>query len=121
MIYNFRIFSCGFAALATALNSNYSENIKLAELVELAQNDGITNCGELFSVNWLVEFITRHWPQIHSQIMDFPTPFCIIQHFMKNVEFLTSFLIPYDCDKNFEPCNKNGHSAHWAILVGYFN
>lgn len=107
--------------MATALNSNYSENIKLAELVELAKNDGITNFGELFSVNWLVEFITRHWPQIRTKIMDFPTPFCIIQRFMENAEFPASFLIPYDCDKNFEPCIKNGHSAHWAILVGDFN
>ena len=27
-------------------------------------------------------------------------------------------LVPYDNDKNFEPCLKNGHKAHWAVLTG---
>ena len=28
-------------------------------------------------------------------------------------------LIAYDCDFNFEPCNKNGKKAHWALITGY--
>jgi len=28
-------------------------------------------------------------------------------------------LLPYDCDKNHAPCMKNGHSAHWAVLIGF--
>lgn len=27
-------------------------------------------------------------------------------------------LVAYDCDLNFEPCNKNGLKAHWALLIG---
>ena len=27
-------------------------------------------------------------------------------------------LIPYDNDKNFEPCLRNGHKAHWALATG---
>ena len=27
-------------------------------------------------------------------------------------------LVPYDNDKNFEPCLKYGHKAHWAVLTG---
>jgi hypothetical protein len=25
----------------------------------------------------------------------------------------------YDKDKNHEPCLKNGHSAHWAVITGF--
>jgi hypothetical protein len=28
-------------------------------------------------------------------------------------------IIAYDCDFNFEPCNKRGRKAHWALIVGY--
>ena len=28
-------------------------------------------------------------------------------------------LISYDCDFNFEPCNKNGNKAHWALITGF--
>ena len=28
-------------------------------------------------------------------------------------------LIAYDCDFNFEPCNKEGRKAHWALVNGY--
>ncbi len=28
-------------------------------------------------------------------------------------------LIAYDCDFNFEPCNKNGSKAHWALITGF--
>lgn len=27
-------------------------------------------------------------------------------------------LVPYDNDKNFEPCLQNGHRAHWAVITG---
>jgi len=27
-------------------------------------------------------------------------------------------LIAYDCDFNFEPCNKQGVKAHWALITG---
>ena len=28
-------------------------------------------------------------------------------------------LIAYDCDFNFEPCNKNGSKAHWTLVTGF--
>lgn len=28
-------------------------------------------------------------------------------------------LIAYDCDFNFEPCNKQGVKAHWALITGF--
>jgi hypothetical protein len=28
-------------------------------------------------------------------------------------------LIAYDCDFNYEPCNKKGIKAHWALITGF--
>ena len=28
-------------------------------------------------------------------------------------------LIAYDCDRNFEPCFKNGTTAHWTLINGF--
>ena len=28
-------------------------------------------------------------------------------------------LIAYDCDFNYEPCNKKGVKAHWALIIGF--
>lgn len=30
-----------------------------------------------------------------------------------------SILVPYDCDKNHQPCLNNGKTAHWALLTGF--
>lgn len=27
-------------------------------------------------------------------------------------------LVPYDADKNHQPCQKRGHKAHWTVLTG---
>uniref|UniRef100_A0A915LY64 Uncharacterized protein n=1 Tax=Meloidogyne javanica TaxID=6303 RepID=A0A915LY64_MELJA len=45
--------------------------------------------------------------------------FCFAHHIVKPVLQIPTILIPYDCDRgNFEPCNRNGLGAHWAILTG---
>lgn len=28
-------------------------------------------------------------------------------------------LVPYDADRNHQPCKLNGHKAHWVLIVGY--
>ena len=38
----------------------------------------------------------------------------IVQHILLG----HPILVPYDNDRNFEPCLRNGHKAHWAILTG---
>lgn len=30
-----------------------------------------------------------------------------------------TFLVPYDCDKNHQPCCNNGASAHWSLICGF--
>ena len=30
-----------------------------------------------------------------------------------------ALLVPYDCDRNHEPCDRGGVSAHWALIAGF--
>ncbi|KAF7633239.1 hypothetical protein Mgra_00007340 [Meloidogyne graminicola] len=136
---------CGFAALSNALNIYNLNSFNLNELVELGRSNGITNFGELFSVDWLFNFINKYWPNLNLKIGSEMDCSLIIKHFLKgenekkqykkgvlSLTFTLSFLmfyfcriistilIPYDCDRgNFEPCNRNGVGAHWAILTGF--
>ena len=112
--------TCGFAALAMALQT--LEAFNLTELVELAKADGITNGGELFSAQWLAEFVGDHWPQFCATTTEFPGPEAIVKHFSDDkwcAEMRPTIMVPYDCDKNFEPCQRDGQAAHWAILTGF--
>ena len=47
-------------------------------------------------------------------------PFPGVQDLVKEINDGRVFLVPYDCDKNFEPMKRNGEGAHWAAIVGYF-
>jgi len=38
----------------------------------------------------------------------------IVHHLMQG----WPVLVPYDADANHEPTSKNGHKAHWAVLIG---
>ncbi|KAL7073516.1 hypothetical protein ACQ4LE_006920 [Meloidogyne hapla] len=115
--------TCGFAALSNALNTYNLNSPSLNDLVELGRSDGITNNGELFSVDWLCNFIQKYWTNLNPKIAKFSEMdlTSIIEYFGKKRENeIPTILIPYDCDRgNFEPCNRNGVGAHWAILTGF--
>ena len=68
-----------------------------------------------FLALWLSDFTNRIYPTFLTTVGEFPTPEEIISHLNKG----SAILVPYDCDKNFEPCNRGGHAAHWAVIVGY--
>lgn len=117
--------TCGFAALATSLRIlDANDDIDLQKLVELAIKDHITNKGELFSVDWLAQFVNKHWPHqfkaVVAQLSE--NPRTIIDYFISSNTTTNKpacILVAYDCDKNFEPSTQNGHCAHWAALVGF--
>lgn len=46
-------------------------------------------------------------------VSDFPSPGELIATVLNG----GVYLIPYDSDKNFGPCNANGKSSHWFVLV----
>ncbi|CAK5025919.1 unnamed protein product [Meloidogyne enterolobii] len=113
--------TCGFASLSNALNIYNLKSPNLNNLVELGRSFGITNGGEIFSVGWFCNFIQKYWPSLHPKIAEFgEMKSSIIEYFGKREnKKIPTILFPYDCDRgNFEPCNRNGLGAHWAILTG---
>ncbi|RCN40711.1 hypothetical protein ANCCAN_13354, partial [Ancylostoma caninum] len=66
------------------------------------------------SGEWLRELACTLFP-VEGEVLELPSP-------NKLINLITSgcaVMVPYDCDKNHEPALRNGHGAHWAILVGF--
>lgn len=49
-----------------------------------------------------------------AEVVDFPEPATLVNAMLDDSAV---FLVPYDCDKNFEPAMRNGEAAHWAAIV----
>uniref|UniRef100_A0A183BLM5 Actin maturation protease n=1 Tax=Globodera pallida TaxID=36090 RepID=A0A183BLM5_GLOPA len=120
--------TCGFAALLMALRCSQcqlAEEVTLQHLVEMGKSLGFTYQGELFSAAWMCELVDRLWPKKYQlKLTQFPTANAIIQHLISGESASerrcpTTVLVPYDCDKNFEPCNRQGNAAHWALIIGF--
>ncbi|XP_065166812.1 actin maturation protease [Atheta coriaria] len=104
---------CGLVALAMCTATPSKE--KVAEIFTYANKEGMTNLGEMFSVDYMYSLAMRFIPEstieIHAGSLNVP----------KLVDFLMSggtLLVPYDCDKNHTPIMKGGFKAHWAIVFG---
>ncbi|KAL3083218.1 hypothetical protein niasHS_011020 [Heterodera schachtii] len=115
--------TCGFAVLLMALRCSVGD-VTLDRLVEMGKHFGITYNGELFSADWMCEFVQKHWPNAcELRVAQFPSPNSIVRHLISGKkprhQCTTTVLVPYDCDKNFEPCNRQGVAAHWAIIIGF--
>ncbi|CAC5408867.1 unnamed protein product [Mytilus coruscus] len=92
--------SCGLVAVVMAAQL-FDTNLTFDCIFNAAKEKGFTLQGEMFSASNMKQLV-------EDLISD-----------------TTSFgkgdvcLIPYDSDFNFEPCNKKGHKAHWALLTGF--
>ncbi|KAJ1351265.1 hypothetical protein KIN20_007245 [Parelaphostrongylus tenuis] len=80
----------------------------------MAKKLGLTASGEMFSSQWLCQLASSLWP-LYSEVTSFPSPTTLVEW----MESGCAMLIPYDCDKNHEPTLRNGHGAHWCLLVGF--
>ncbi|VDM85103.1 unnamed protein product [Strongylus vulgaris] len=89
-------------------------DVRVAEIFEKAKELGFTARGEMFSAAWLCELARVFWP-VNAEILPIPEPNKLIHLIMSGC----AVLVPYDCDKNHEPALRNGHGAHWALLVGF--
>ncbi len=89
----------------------------IASLVEWASQAGYTTRGELFSAHWACEVFKAHWSDTSTHCTAFPqSPEEVFDALRGGRRVL---LVPYDCDKNHEPCKWNGHAAHWALIAGF--
>ncbi|KAK6753388.1 hypothetical protein RB195_012774 [Necator americanus] len=107
---------CGLAALSMSSQLLGLERKKISDMLEKAKKLGFTVQGEMFSADWLGELACALWP-LDAEILSFPSP----DELIKLMAADYAVFVPYDCDRNHEPALRNGHGAHWAILVGFLN
>ncbi|KAK6036677.1 hypothetical protein COOONC_25818 [Cooperia oncophora] len=106
---------CGLVALSMAAQLLSLERKDVSQIFDIAKKLGFTNQGEMFSAEWLRQLACSLWP-IHSMVTSVPDASTMI----KWIDGGAALLIAYDCAKNYEPAMRNGHGAHWALLVGNF-
>uniref|UniRef100_A0A915AMT2 Actin maturation protease n=1 Tax=Parascaris univalens TaxID=6257 RepID=A0A915AMT2_PARUN len=106
---------CGLVALQMAAASFGLPSVDVQHIHRLAKERGFTNRGEMFSVDWLCELALLIWPTLRGTVEYMPTP----ERLTALLREQYAILVPYDCDKNNEPINRDGNAAHWCIVVGY--
>ena len=114
--------TCGLVAIAMIMQGRPTAG----DCMKQAQELHYTNNGEMFSAKWLLDILNRKIP---SSLVCCLHPEKLRSYLYSgdlNTEFIKEklkihclILVPYDADRNHSPCLKNGHSAHWALLVGY--
>ncbi|CAI9575391.1 unnamed protein product [Staurois parvus] len=109
---------CGLVALwmAGGLLDNTKE-ITLDRIVETAISKGYTTLGEMFSaanMASLAELVFCCQSELLSGGMDGDNRERILNHLTAGLPVL----VPYDEDFNHEPCQRDGHRAHWAVISG---
>jgi len=102
---------CGIVALCMALNFLKIE-CTINDLMDKARHLNFTKNGEIFEVNFLYELAKLG---TNAQIVDLKRDVDFFEELLK----AKLILIPYDCDRNYEPCNKKGIKAHWALITGF--
>ncbi|XP_062517984.1 actin maturation protease-like isoform X2 [Corticium candelabrum] len=88
----------------------------LSALLQAAQESKMTLRGEMFSADNMARLSTEfyHMPaDVTTSVLSYPEELvkCLLQE--------SPILVPYDKDKNNEPCVSHGHSAHWAVITGF--
>ncbi|GAB1607576.1 UPF0692 protein C19orf54 homolog [Argonauta hians] len=106
---------CGFVALYMGARVWKMDSLSLDQLVNIGQRKGYTIQGELFSA-YFMEDLAKEF--CCSQVVDSAQLClnviweCLLKGYL--------ILVPYDSDKNYQPCLKQGHKAHWSLLTGCF-
>lgn len=112
--------TCGLAAISMLLKGNPSSD----ELLQIARHKKFTRNGEMFSADNLFALIEDVLGRRHLTARTL----LAVQLFKGRIYCETikqvllnggCLLVPYDPDFNHGPCLKNGHKAHWALIIGY--
>ena len=107
---------CGLVALAMA-GELIGVPWTVEKIFEKAKAAGLTNHGEIFSSAWMEKLAATLLPEKQIRLLDFPSPAELLQ--LLSSSPVSSILVPYDSDRDHGPCLRRGHSAHWAIIVGF--
>ncbi|KAM3616023.1 uncharacterized protein V6R79_011001 [Siganus canaliculatus] len=109
---------CGLVALWMSAHLQQPElSLNMETVVQTALNRGYTAQGEMFSAHdmaRLAEEVCSCETELLSGGLHGSNAAAIISHLWGR----QPVLIPYDEDFNHEPCQRNGHKAHWAVASG---
>ncbi|EJD73827.1 hypothetical protein LOAG_18775 [Loa loa] len=106
---------CGLVAVQMVAQAYGLPIRSVDEIFRYAKQKGYTNHGEVFSANWLADIVVSLWPVLDVAVENVPSTARMEQLIQKNA----LLLIPYDCDKNHQPSNRGGRSAHWCLIIGF--
>uniref|UniRef100_A0A5S6R0C9 Actin maturation protease n=1 Tax=Trichuris muris TaxID=70415 RepID=A0A5S6R0C9_TRIMR len=109
---------CGIVALQIAASCLRVTPLPTEEqILRTAKHMGISHFGEVLSAYWMAQLASSTL-NCSAEVVDISKLDCreIVDLLLAN----GPLLIPYDSDKNFEPCLKGGSSAHWCVVVGLF-
>ncbi|XP_064485016.1 actin maturation protease-like isoform X2 [Ornithodoros turicata] len=106
---------CGIVALSMATQL-LKASVTVDRICQEAQILKFTAKGEMFSVENMKVLAETVLGTCDAQVLHSSSsaPGQIIMHLLQG----KPLLVPYDSDHNFEPCMRNGQSAHWAVLHG---
>lgn len=106
---------CGLVALAMAAASCQTF-IPVPKLLHEAQVKGYSYQGEMFSVDDMASLAKAMIPNITTQIITglLDKRDAVIHSLARGA----ILLVPYDADRNHQPCCRKGHKAHWAAVCG---
>ncbi|XP_017856554.1 PREDICTED: UPF0692 protein CG33108 [Drosophila arizonae] len=105
--------TCGLTALSMLLNGQPTA----AELLADASAQKYTINGEMFSAQYLYELVQKHVS--NPLTCHFHEGFLDCDQIKQQLCSGACLLVPYDADVNHAPCQRSGHRAHWALIVGY--
>ncbi|KAI6213421.1 hypothetical protein M3Y94_00148200 [Aphelenchoides besseyi] len=107
--------TCGLVSIQIAARSLMLEVIpSVDELMDFAVDNQFTTYGECFSAEWMKRILLQFLFQVEVLVMEFPSATSLV----KMIAEQNVVIIPYDCDKDFTPCIKDGTYAHWCVITG---
>uniref|UniRef100_A0A8C4X286 Actin maturation protease n=1 Tax=Erpetoichthys calabaricus TaxID=27687 RepID=A0A8C4X286_ERPCA len=109
---------CGLVALWMAGHRlNPEGSVTLETIVHTAVKRGYTAQGEMFSASNMA-LLAEELYHCQAHLMSWGAEKEISEKIVHHLVAGLPVLIPYDEDFNHEPCQRNGHRAHWAAASG---
>ena len=88
---------------------------EIEDLLKVAQENGFTYHGEMFSAQDMGLLAEQYYKLKYKVVNDSLEDYLgLLHHLYQGYPVL----VPYDADRNHEPCLKKGHKAHWAVVTG---
>ena len=116
-------YRCGMIALKLAADVlKVSDNFpaepienEIAELLQLSKDNMFTSNGEMFSARDMASLAKKYYGINYKVLQNGLRDYVgLVNHIIKGYPVV----VPYDSDKNNEPCLKKGHKAHWSVITG---